>query len=111
LDLPPRWRIHPVISIAHLELAPPGEDPFNRPKPDVQEPVEEREGDSDEWKSWELERLVDKRVVKYGGKKCIEYLVKFKGYGNQWNDWYPITLLDNAKDLVQDYEQRQSEVL
>jgi hypothetical protein len=43
-----------------------------------------------------LERVVDKRVTKYGKKTAVEYPVKFKGWGSQWNEWYLIELLDNA---------------
>ena len=35
LDLPDHWKIHPVISVEHLEPAPaPSADPFERPTPD-----------------------------------------------------------------------------
>ena len=33
LRLPPRWSIHPVISVAHLSLMPKGNDPFSRKYP------------------------------------------------------------------------------
>jgi hypothetical protein len=105
LDLPPRWKIHPVISIAHLVPAPDGDDPFERPVADPQEPIE-NEGDDDDWKSYELERVVDRRTTRYGGRNNTEYLVKFKGYGNQHNDWYPEELLADAQELVAEYEQK-----
>jgi hypothetical protein len=31
LELPPQWKILPVISVAHLHPAPAEPDPFNRP--------------------------------------------------------------------------------
>jgi len=52
LELPLHWRIHPVISIAHLE--PAKEDPFDRPVPNHPDAVF-----SDEW---EIERIVNKRT-------------------------------------------------
>ena len=33
LDIPAHWRVHLVFTIAQLEPAPPGNDPFNRPRP------------------------------------------------------------------------------
>jgi hypothetical protein len=30
LEIPSNWRIHPVISVTHLELAPRGKDSYNR---------------------------------------------------------------------------------
>jgi hypothetical protein len=110
LDLPPRWKIHPVISIAHLVPAPDGDDPFERPVADPQEPIE-NEGDDDDWKSYELERVVDRRTTRYGGRNNTEYLIKFKGYGNQYNDWYPEELLVDAQELVAEYEQKLAALL
>jgi len=106
INLPPQWKIHPVISVAHLVPAPKSPDPFDRPVPDSQEPAEGIEGDDDEWKSYEVERIVDKRIVRYGNKDGIEYLVKYVGWGAAWNEWHPIELLGNARDLVEDYESR-----
>jgi hypothetical protein len=40
LDLPETWRIHPVISIAHLKRYPPNQDPFGRPAPDKPGPIQ-----------------------------------------------------------------------
>jgi hypothetical protein len=104
LELPPNWKIHPVISVTHLEPAPKVLDPFRRPRSDGQEPVDNVEGDTDEWKSYELERIVDHRF--YGRHRKLEYLVKFKGWSNAHNDWYPEELLANAQELVDEYRAR-----
>ena len=53
-----------------------------------------------------MERVLDKRIIKFGGKEATEYLVKFKGYINVWNEWYPEGLLDNARELVHEYEEK-----
>lgn len=103
LELPPRWSIHPVISIAHLSPMPAGDDPFQRALPSLPEIIEV-DGDSDEWKSYELDRILDKRFTKYHQRDNLEYLVKFKGLGNEHNDWYPIELLQNAMDMVRSFE-------
>jgi hypothetical protein len=61
-------------------------------------------GDTTEWKSYELDRIVSKRYTKYGRKKNLEYLVKYKGYSNAFNEWFPVKLLPNAKELIAEYE-------
>lgn len=105
LDLPKAWKIPPVISIEHLEPAPPGLDPYQRPidNGEAVEPVEQ-DGDTEEWKSWEIDLLIDKRMVRRGQKKMIQYLVRWKGFGPAYDEWYDVDLLDNAADLVQQFE-------
>ena len=104
LDVPRDWRIHPVFSVAQLEPAPPPAlDPFSRPIPSEPPPVFV-EGDTDTLKSFEVERLLNKRLVKRRKGRNIKYLVRWKGYGPEWDRWYNVKELDNAVALVDDYE-------
>ncbi len=76
LDVPPDWRIHPVFSIAQLESAlSPAEDLFGRLFPSNPPPVFV-EGDTDKVKSFEIERLLNKRQIKKGKGRAIKYLVR-----------------------------------
>lgn len=103
LAIPPHWKIHPVFSVAQLEPAPPPSgDPFHRPFPD-QPPSVFVDGDIDTVKSFEVERLLNKRTVQRGRGRSTEYLVRWKGYGPEWDRWYNVKDLDNAADLVSDY--------
>jgi hypothetical protein len=93
LELPLHWRIHPVISIAHLE--PAKEDPFDRPVPNHPDAVF-----SDEW---EIERIVNKRIRRTkGGKHATEYLVRWTGYGPEYDQWYKEKDLSNAREAIKD---------
>lgn len=105
LDIPHDWRIHPVFTIAQIEPAPnPAEDPYERPRPDHPPPVEGTPGDTNELRSWELERTLNKRTVKKGRGLSIQYLVRWKGYGPEYDRWYSLKDLTNAKELIEDYE-------
>jgi hypothetical protein len=42
--------------------------------PNFCEPIEDIEGDTEEWKSFESARIVDKRCAKYGHRLSLEYL-------------------------------------
>jgi hypothetical protein len=95
-NIPLRWKIYPVISIVHLEPAPKVKIPSAKPRPNVREPVNGVEGDSDEWRTYEIERLVNKHATKYWGRPRDGYLVKVKRYSS---DWYPIELLQNRGSL------------
>lgn len=103
LAIPPHWKIHPVFSVAQLEPAPPpSEDLFHRPFPN-HPPLVFVEGDTDAAKSFEVERLLNKRTVQRGRGRSTKYLVRWKGYEPEWDRWYNVKDLDNAKDLVSDY--------
>ena len=53
-----------------------------------------REGHVDE-DTWEVEALLGKRV---GRKSKLEYLIKWKGWDESWNEWQVANLIDT--DLV-----------
>ena len=104
LEVPNDWRIHPVFSVAQLEPAPAlSEDPFHRPRPQ-QPPFVFVEGDTDRQKSFEVDRLLNRRTVKKSKGLAIKYLVRWTGYGPEWDRWYNVKDFDNPADLVRAYE-------
>ncbi len=104
LDVSPNWQIHPVFSVAQLELAPPPvEDLFERLFPS-NSPLIFVKGNTDRLKNFEIERLLNKRQVKKGKSWAIEYLVRWKDYDPKWDRWYNLKGLDNTAALVADYE-------
>lgn len=81
IDIPPNWKIHPVISVAHLEpTSSQQQDPYNRPRPDHPNAVYV-EGDTEDYKSYNVEALLGKRSIKRRGIQQTQYLVRWKGYG------------------------------
>ena len=98
LNIPVHWRVHPVFSIAMLEPSPaPGSDPYERPVPAHPDSIHV-EGDTATHKSWEVERIVDRRGDRY--------LLRWKGYGPEHDQWRTKTQLGKASDLIQAYEDR-----
>ena len=102
LGLPPTYRIHPVISIAQLHPALPGIDPYGR------EPAEpgavQADGDPDGI-SFEIEHLLSRRTWRQGGgKPKLQYLVKWHGWGPAHNVWYDLKDLQDAIELVHEYD-------
>ena len=105
LEVPENWKIYPVFSIAQLEPSPPPDaDPFDRPRPD-HPPSVFVEGDTDTVKSYEVERLLNKRAMRKGRGVATEYLVRWKGYGPAYDRWYNVKDLENSADLVKEYEE------
>lgn len=97
LRLPSSWRrIHPVFHVSLLE------------------PYYERKGEKttrehqpimvDDHEEWEIEAIVNHRTH-YRRK---QYLVKWLGYPSYENSWLDKKDLDNARELLEEYENSRS---
>ena len=101
LKIPEHYKIHDVISVAHLEpSAPPDADPFRRPRPEQSDSIYV-EGDTATSKSWEIERIIDKKITK-GGR--VRYLIRWTGYGPEFDQWMTVKQLTNAPELIKAWE-------
>ena len=91
LELPATMaKLHPVF---HISLLTPYKDGGrNQPTP----PAVVLE---DRVKEFEVEAVLGHR---YAGRKQLQYLIKFKGYGHEYNEWLPQSHL-NCDELVQEY--------
>ena len=54
----------------------------------------------EEEKEYVVEKIIDKRITVHGK---AEYLLKWKGYGDEHNTWEPMDNLD-CQDLIRDFE-------
>lgn len=99
----PHKKIHPVFLVTQLEPAPPpSENPFHRSFPN-HPPSVFVEGNTNAVKSFEVERLLNERTVQRGCGRSTEYLIRWKKYRPKWDRWYNVKDLDNAADLMSDY--------
>lgn len=104
MDFPKHWRVHPVVSIAQLEPAPKGEDPYLRATQELP-PALVVDGESDHYK---VEALLGRRQGGRGGRQTF-YLVKWKGYGHEFNEWKNKKDLQHAAELVRQYDDDNTE--
>lgn len=103
LDIPPTWRIHNVISVAHLSPGPDGPDPYNREQPEP----ERLQVDGEE--QYKVEKIVQHRINKRGRHPQLEYLVRWKNCGPEDDQWKKRTeLIWTAEDLLRQYEDLHS---
>ena len=55
-----------------------------------------------------VERIVDKRTVKRGRAKFVEYKVRWLGYDRSEDTWEPASGLKSVAGLINAFEQRIS---
>ena len=55
-----------------------------------------------------MERVLASQQRRYGrGRSITEYLVRWKGYGPEHDEWYGEDLLDGCLETILDYEEQQ----
>jgi len=92
LELPKSIRIHPVVNVSRVQLYKPQveEQKKTPPKLVIIEGEEE----------FEVEKIINKRMVR--GKE--KFLVRWKGYTAEEDTWENRENLENAKELVEEFE-------
>jgi len=97
LDLPKSIKIHPVVNVSRVRLYTSQVKGQKKvpPKPVIIEGEEE----------FEMEKIINKRIVQ--GKE--KFLVRWKGYTAEANMWESRENLENAKELVEEFEREYRE--
>jgi len=97
LDLPKSIKIHPVVNVSRVRLYTPQVKGQKKipPKPVIIEGEEE----------FEVEKIINKRIV-WGKEK---FLVRWKGYTAEADTWESKENLENAKELVEEFEREYGE--
>ena len=100
LWLPTAYRIHDVF---HVSLLKPYHHRPSEPEADSQAPDILSDGEE----VWEVEKILMDRT-KQGQK---EYLLKWKGYSDKWNNWVSASDFEDMSDLLHEYESRARKVV
>jgi len=92
LELPKSIRIHPVVNISRVQLYKPQVE-GQKKTPSKLVIIEGEE-------EFEVEKIINKRTVR--GKE--KFLVRWKGYTAEEDTWENKENLENAKELVEEFE-------
>lgn len=98
LKLPKSMRIHDVFHVSLLRATRP--DEFDR-HPAPPEPVVTPEQEEE----YEVERILNSR--RHRGR--IQYLVRWKGYGPEDDNWEPVSNVKNACAVINDFHRANPE--
>ena len=102
LKLPCTIKIYSVISVTHLELCSL-RDSYKRPRAEQSPPVL---NESEDWQLYEVKKVLDSWQWWYSCEKPItEYLIWWKGYRPEYNEWYSEDLLNRSIETMIDFEQ------
>jgi hypothetical protein len=66
----------------------------------------EEDEDFSEDGEFEVETILDKKLL----YRKPHFLVKWRGYGNEFNSWEPLENLCNSSVLVEEFEQRSRRI-
>ena len=102
------WRIYSILFIAQLEsISVSIENSFRRHKIESLEFIFV-ENDTNKIKFFEIERLMNKRQI---ARRDSKYLIRWKDCESKNDDWRNLSELDNAQNLVDDYEKTKQRTL
>ena len=100
------WRIHSVISIAHLESASESRiDFYDRISILSSLIFMKEEFEQNEIKSFEVERII---VSKNNRQRNRKYFVKWLKYDSKENSWRSVSEFANVINLINDFERRNT---
>ena len=92
LELPKSIKIHPVVNVSRVQL--------HRPQVEGQKKILPKQVIIEGDKEFEIEKILNKRTVR--GKE--KFLVRWKGYTAEEDTWENRENLENAKELVEEFE-------
>jgi len=92
LELPKSIRIHPVVNVSRVQLYKPQVEGQKKTPPKLVIIKGEEE--------FEIEKIINKRTVR--GKE--KFLVRWKGYMAEEDTWENRENLENAKELIEEFE-------
>ena len=102
LKLSSIWRVHSVIFIAQLKSISVDFDFYQRSRSHYFDSIEMKE-DIDQYRFYEMKRLMNKRIRKYNKTLITQYLVRWVDYEFEFDEWRNVFDLQNSLNLIENY--------
>ena len=102
------WRIYFVVFIAQLESIFVDENSYQRFRSHYSNFLKMK-NDTKEYRSYEMKRLVVKKIKKYNKIIIIQYLVRWLDYESKYDEWRNIDAFENNLNLMKQYELSHSQ--
>ena len=108
LNLSSVWRVHFVIFIAQLKSVSVDEDFYQRLRFSHSKSVKMK-GDTSQYKFYEIEKLIVKRIRKYNKINVTQYLMRWLKYDLEYDEWRSLKTFNNSLKLMKQYEVNHSD--
>ena len=107
LNLSSTWRVHSIIFIAQLKSIFVDFDSYQRLRFHHSDSVKMKKN-TNEYRFYEIDKLVNKRIRKYNKTLIIQYLIKWIDYEFEFDEWRNVFDFQNSLNLIQNYELNHS---
>ena len=102
-ELSSAWRIHFVVFIIQLEFVFVEIDSYQRFRSHHFDSIEMK-NNTNEYKSYEIEKLVVKRQRKYNKTWITQYLMRWINYESKYDEWRNVFVLTNSTNLIESFK-------
>jgi hypothetical protein len=101
LNISSDWKIHFVFFVTQLKFASnSANDSYHRSRSTHSSSMTNTQNE------YEIERILNKRTVKRDQEYFTKFLVRWQDYEFEYDRWYNVKNLQNAKNLISDYEKK-----
>ena len=107
LNLSSTWRVHSIIFIAQLKSILVDFNSYQRLRSHHSDSVKMKKN-TNEYRFYEIDKLVSKRIRKYNKTLITQYLVKWIDYEFEFDEWRNVFDFQNSLNLIQNYELNHS---
>ena len=109
LKLSLKWNVHLVIFITQLKFHFATNDFYDKKRFDHFETVKVNEMSNTNWKkNYEIKKIMNRRLKVFDRKFILQYLIKWKRYDVEFDEWKTLSFLKKCLKLIKNYERKHS---